>query len=109
MTSKATPKAGLTLVSHDNGDLKFLHSSSASADFDLKHKFHKRLTLGAGFTVVTTPVGGTPIVVIIRSAGVFFCQLHHLSHPTPPFHGDGYGSGCKVCVSRRRRPSPPAH
>lgn len=50
--SKATPKAGITLLSKaDEGGLKFLHSPSASGDVALKHKVGSKLTLGVGFSV----------------------------------------------------------
>lgn len=49
--SKATPKAGLTLLSKDGDRLKFVHSPSASGDVSLKHKLGNKLTLGLGFTV----------------------------------------------------------
>lgn len=49
--SKATPKAGITLFSRDDGKLKFAHSPSASGDVAIKHKLGQKLTLGLGFTV----------------------------------------------------------
>ncbi len=51
--SKATPKAGITLVSKnkDTGSLQWLHGPSASGDFNLKHKLGSNLTLGVGFSV----------------------------------------------------------
>lgn len=48
---KTTPKAGLTLLSREDGNLKFVHSPSASGDVSLKHKLGQKLTLGVGFTV----------------------------------------------------------
>eukprot|EP00877_Chromochloris_zofingiensis_P006451 jgi/Chrzof1/2059/Cz11g01120.t1 len=52
-TTKATPKCGVTLFSYDKStnSPQFVHSPSGSADFDLKHKLGKRVTLGVGFTV----------------------------------------------------------
>ena len=49
-STKATPKAGITLFSNDGG-VKFVHSPTGAADFSLKHPFGKRLTMGVGFTV----------------------------------------------------------
>lgn len=50
--SKATPKAGLTLLSKSDDDkLQFLHSPSGAADFSLKHKLNKKFTMGVGFSV----------------------------------------------------------
>jgi hypothetical protein len=48
---KTTPKAGITLLSREDDKLKFFHSPSGAADFALKHKFNKQLSLGLGFTV----------------------------------------------------------
>lgn len=49
--TKSTPKAGITLLSHDSGSNKYLHSPSGSADFTVKQKLGKKFTLGVGFTV----------------------------------------------------------
>ena len=46
---KTTPKAGITLLSREDDKLKFFHSPSGAADFALKHKFNKQLSLGLGF------------------------------------------------------------
>lgn len=51
--SKATPKAGITLVSREGDQLKFVHSPSASGDVALKHKLGSKLTLGVGFSDTT--------------------------------------------------------
>ncbi len=52
MAKKASPKAGITLLSKHEDGLKFLHSPSGTADFDLKHHLlDKDVTLGLGFTV----------------------------------------------------------
>lgn len=48
---KTTPKAGITLLSREDDKLKFFHSPSGAADFALKHKLNKQLSLGLGFTV----------------------------------------------------------
>lgn len=48
---KTTPRAGLTLLSREDDKLKFFHSPSGAADFALKHKLNKQVSLGLGFTV----------------------------------------------------------
>lgn len=47
----ATPKAGITLLSKEDAGLKFVHSPSTAADFSVKHKLGKKVTLGVGFSV----------------------------------------------------------
>ena len=49
--SKATPKAGITLLSKEDSGLKWVHSPSAAGDISLKHKLGSKLTLGVGFSV----------------------------------------------------------
>jgi hypothetical protein len=51
MATKATPKAGITLLSKEDDRLKFVHSPTASGDVSLKHKLGNKLTLGVGFSV----------------------------------------------------------
>ncbi|KAI8469571.1 MAG: hypothetical protein J3K34DRAFT_423236 [Monoraphidium minutum] len=51
--SKATPKAGITLLSKEGEGLKWVHSPSASGDIALKHKLGSKLTMGVGFSDTT--------------------------------------------------------
>jgi hypothetical protein len=48
---KTTPRAGITLLSREDDKLKFFHSPTGAADFALKHKLNKTVSLGLGFTV----------------------------------------------------------
>jgi hypothetical protein len=48
---KTTPRAGITLLSHEGDNLKFFHSPTCGADCAVKHKINKSFSLGLGFTV----------------------------------------------------------
>jgi hypothetical protein len=49
--TKSTPKAGITLLSKEGDSLKYFHGQNAAADFSVKQKLGKKVTLGVGFTV----------------------------------------------------------
>jgi len=51
--TKSTPKAGITLLSKEGDSLKYFHGQEAAADFSLKQKLGKKVTLGVGFTDTT--------------------------------------------------------
>ena len=67
MASKATPKAGITLLSKEDDRLKFVHSPTASGDLALKHKLGNKLTLGVGFSVRRRQYGSFVIAAARRS------------------------------------------
>ena len=67
MASKATPKAGITLLSKEDDRLKFVHSPTASGDLALKHKLGNKLTLGVGFSVRQPQYGSFVIAAARRS------------------------------------------
>eukprot|EP00879_Flechtneria_rotunda_P000684 GHRR01000801.1.p1 GENE.GHRR01000801.1~~GHRR01000801.1.p1 ORF type:complete len:224 (+),score=75.87 GHRR01000801.1:2107-2778(+) len=48
--NKATPKASITLLEKADDKWKFAHSPSGAADFSVKQKVGKQVTLGIGFT-----------------------------------------------------------